>query len=207
MREPFPYRRAAVMLLGLVLISAGLALFKLSATGNDPSTAFVLAVGNRLRIDISVMLPVINSIWFIAEVLWGRKYIAFGTFANWFLVGPMASLILRLLSPLVPEVLTFGIQLLIVCIGVPVVCMGCALYQTADLGIAPYDAMAIMLDDRLPFPYFWCRVMVDSFFALCAFLLGGIVGLGTLLCAFGMGPFITFFTKTVARKLCGVKEA
>lgn len=203
MRKNFPFRRTAVMLPGLVLLSAGLALFKLSATGNDPSTAFVLAVGGKLHLDLAVMLPLCNALWFIAELLGGRKYIGIGTFANWLGVGPMASLFITLLSPLLPETMTFGIQLLIVVIGIPILCLGCSMYQAANLGIAPYDALAMILEDRLPLPYFWCRIIVDSICALCAFLLGGVIGLGTLVCALGLGPIITLFTNTVSNKLCG----
>ena len=39
-----------------------------------------------------------------------------------------------------------------------------------------------------------------------AFFLGGIIGLGTLVCALGLGPFIQFFNVHISRKLCGYEE-
>ena len=41
---------------------------------------------------------------------------------------------------------------------------------------------------------------------LIAFLLGGIVGIGTLVCALGLGPFISFFDRHISRRLCGVDK-
>ena len=58
-----------------------------------------------------------------------------------------------------------------------------------------------MMSDRLPLPYFGCRVLTDALCALLAYLLGGLIGLGTLICAFGLGPFVQFFTKHFSEKV------
>ena len=58
-----------------------------------------------------------------------------------------------------------------------------------------------MMSDRLPLPYFGCRVFTDALCALLAYLLGGLIGLGTLICAFGLGPFVQFFTKHFSEKV------
>ena len=81
-----------------------------------------------------------------------------------------------------------------------VCCFGLSMYQTADLGVSPYDSMALILDRRLPrVPYFWCRIFTDGLCALVCYLAGGIVGLGTLVTAFGFGPVIAFFNRFVPR--------
>ena len=79
--------------------------------------------------------------------------------------------------------------------------LGVSLYQTADLGVAPYDYLSLGLRDHTPFPYFGCRVFTDALCALLCWLLGGLVGLGTLLCAFCLGPFIQFFDGRFSRKV------
>lgn len=91
--------------------------------------------------------------------------------------------------------------------GVIILSFSAALYQTANLGIAPYDAISLIMDEHLPLPYFWCRIITDSTCAVVAFFFGGIIGLGTLFCALGLGPFINYFTHTAARKLCGYEKA
>lgn len=82
-----------------------------------------------------------------------------------------------------------------------VLSFACAMYQTADLGIAPYDSISLIMDERLPMPYFWCRIITDLLCTLLAVVFGGIVGLGTLFCAFGLGLFISFFSKRVVRRM------
>ena len=90
-------------------------------------------------------------------------------------------------------------------IAVPVTAFGCSLYQTADLGVAPYDSLALALRDHLHKPYFGCRVFTDALCALVTFLLGGLVGIGTLVCAFGLGPFIQFFNGAFSEKVLRYK--
>lgn len=199
------WRRLVVMVVGIVLLGMGVGIFKLSAMGNDPSSAMVMALGDAIGMPFSKLILITNSIWFIFEILLGRKMIGVGTFFNWVCVGMFADMWAGLITQVVTIPEAFVGRLMVMVPGILILSLACALYQTADLGIAPYDAVSIIMSQRLPIPYFWCRIITDSFCALMAFLLGGIVGLGTLVCALGLGPFINFFTKTVARRLCGYK--
>jgi uncharacterized membrane protein YczE len=92
-----------------------------------------------------------------------------------------------------------------VALAVPVTALGASLYQTADLGIAPYDYLSLGLRDYTPVPYFGCRVFTDALCALLCWLLGGLVGIGTLICAFCLGPFIQFFNGLVSERVLRYK--
>ena len=189
------------MLLGILIMAIGVVLFKLSLMGNDPSTAMVIAIGDQVGIDFSLILIGMNFLWFLVELRWNRKLIGVGTFVNWFLVGPLASGYEKLIRKvwLVPgELLP---RLLLMAAGVIILSLSCALYQTSDVGIAPYDALSITLSAKTGKKYFWCRILTDSVCVLIAWLLGGIIGAGTLVCAVGLGPFIQFFTKHIAKPL------
>lgn len=202
-------RRVLVMLLGIVLIAVGVALFKFSKMGNDPGTAFAIALGDILGVRMSSMIIVCNSAYFLVEILFGRKLIGIGTFINALCVGPMAELVLSWLdkiSWLHGGNLPFLPRLAIMVLGVLILSLSASMYQTADTGIAPYDALSLIMSRRQKkIPYSWCRIAVDSACALLAVLLGGFVGLGTLICSIGLGPFITFFDRTVSRPLCGLR--
>ena len=184
----------------------GIAVFKISLMGNDPCSALALAAGERAHIDLPVIMIMLNCMYFLMEGIWGRRYIGIGTFANWFGVGALASFWLACINRyfVIPQ--TFLFRLFLMLIGVLLLSLAASMYQTPDLGIAPYDAISIILADKLPIPYFACRVFVDSVCAIAAYMLGGLIGLGTLACAVGLGPFITFFNHHVSEKLCGVKQ-
>lgn len=199
-------RRFIVMVTGLLIMGLGIALFKISLMGNDPSTAMVMAIGDKINMDFSIVLIMANALWFLIELIFGRRYIGIGTFANWFGVGTLASLWIHGIYSVFSIPQAFSVRVCIMLIGVLVLSLAASMYQTSDMGIAPYDVLSIILSERLPLPYFWCRVLTDSVCAAIAFLLGGLIGLGTLVCALGLGPFITFFNKFVSEKLCGYKK-
>lgn len=202
----FNLRRVLVMCLGIVIMGLGISLFKISLMGNDPSSAMVMALGDRLGIDFSVMLIIMNSLFFLVEILLGRRYIGIGTFVNWFCVGILASFYTRLITSFWTVPNAFLPRLALMGGGVLVLSLSASLYQTADLGISPYDSLSIIMRNRLPVPYFWCRIFTDAACSAICWVLGGIVGLGTLFCALGLGPFIHFFNRTVSEKLCGVQK-
>ncbi|NCB93186.1 MAG: hypothetical protein EOM40_11625 [Clostridia bacterium] len=195
------------MVMGILIMGLGVALFKLALMGNDPSSAMVMAIGDKIGLDFSIMLIIMNALFFVVEIIWGRKYIGIGTFFNWFGVGILTTIYLKIINSLVIIPDAFLPRLAILVAGILVLSLSGSLYQTADLGIAPYDCLSIVLNDKTRFQYYWCRIFTDAISTLICFLLGGIVGLGTLVCALGLGPFIQFFTKHVSRKLCGYGDS
>lgn len=196
------WRRFVIMIFGIILMGMGICLFKLSLMGNDPSSAMVMAIGAVIGVPFSVLLIGFNLLWFVVEICLKREIIGPGTFFNWFCVGMFADMWTNIITSLVNVPDHFFGRFLVMLAGILILSLSCALYQTADMGIAPYDALSIIMEERSPLPYFWCRMITDSVCAIIAFLVGGIVGLGTLVCALGLGPFINFFTNKVAKKLC-----
>lgn len=200
-------RRIAGMVLGNFILGIGIAVFRTSLLGNDPYSAMLMAGADRLPIAYSTLMLIVNAVVFIAEILWGRHFIGIGTFVNWFLLGYVASFFIDVFAVFqIPE-RGIVIRLLTVAVGVLVVSLGVSLYQSADLGIAPYDSLSIIISEHCPLPYFWCRLGTDVVCTAVCFVLGGIVNVGTAVCAFGLGPFIHFFDRAVSRKVLGIKES
>ena len=81
------------------------------------------------------------------------------------------------------------------------------MYQLPKQGVAPYDSISLIMTEKWPkIPYFWCRVSNDAISALVCWLAGGIVGLGTLVSAFGFGPFVQFFDTHFTSKVLAKLE-
>ncbi|MGN0661914.1 MAG: YitT family protein [Faecalibacterium sp.] len=186
-------RRMVGMIVGIIIVGLGIALFKQSHLGNDAFNALTIRLSELTGLSLGVQNLLTNIILFILECIWGRKYIGPGTLVNGMGIGFIVTLFYDPISAWCGPARTLPVQLLWVALAIPVLALGASLYQTADLGIAPYDFLSLSLRDHTPFPYFGCRVFTDGLFALIAWLLGGLIGLGTLLCAFCLGPFIQFF--------------
>lgn len=196
------WKYVIVMCIGNIILGLGIAIFKFSGLGNDPFSGMVMALSDRVRIEYAVFLIMINTIIFIVEFILGKKLIGLGTFVNALLLGYVVTFFYNLIVSVAGEPGQLSQRILIVCIGVIVTSFGVSMYQLPKQGVAPYDSMSLIMTERLKkIPYFWNRVVTDAFCALICWLTGGIVGLGTLVSAFGLGPFVQFFDTHFTSKL------
>ena len=196
----FSAKRVFWCLVGVIIIGLGCALFKQSACGNDAFTALNITISERTGISLGTVTVLINCFYLIFPLIWGRKYINIGTILNGVLLGYIVDFFYKIISGAFGAPATLAVRLVWLVPAVIVISLGISLYQTADLGVGPYDYLALGLRDHLHLPYFACRIGTDSLCALIAFLLGGLIGIGTLLCALCLGPFTQFFDRTVSAK-------
>ncbi len=199
-------RRIAGMVIGVVILSLGIAIFKESMMGNDPITAFNIRLAEILGLSLGVTNLSVNLVFLLLEFIWGRKYIGIGTLFNGACVGYMVTFFHGWIQRWFGTADTLPVQLVWVLAGVIITSFGASLYQTADLGIAPYDYLALGIRDHSRFPYFGCRMFTDGAASLSCFLMGGLIGLGTLVCVFGFGPFIAYFNTHVSQPLISGKR-
>ncbi len=195
------HRRFIGMIIGNVLLGIGVSVFKFSGMGNDPFSAMCMAVSNQLNLPYASFLVLLNVFIFIIEITFGRKLIGVGTFVNWFLVGYVAEFFMWLADITITPPQTIFLKLLFVILGVILTSLGVSLYQTSDAGISPYDSVSLIMKERLPIPYFWCRMTNDGLCAIIALLAGGLIGLGTFICALCLGPIIHFFNEKFSKKV------
>lgn len=194
------YRRLIGMLIGNFTVGVGCALFKWAAVGNDPYSAGSMALAAFFSIQYGVFNMIYNCSFFVVELIWGRKYIGIGTIINWFGLGFFTQWTYTLLTHLGMPV-TWPQKILVMAIGIVVICIGLSLYQTSDTGLSPYDSLSVMMNQYWHIPYFWCRMITDCISVLICFLAGGLLGVGTLVCAFGLGPIIHLFNKKISEPL------
>ena len=194
--------RILLMIIGNVVIGLGISVFKLSGLGNDPFSGMVMAMGALLHMPYANFQVMLNIVLLMIEIFAGRKYIGAGTIVNALCQGYFSTFFNFVLAHTVNAPQTMWQRIIVVCLGVIICSLGLSLYQTADVGVAPYDSLPLIMAERWPkSPYFCYRISLDALFALICYLAGGIVGLGTLVAAFGLGYFINLFNVHLSSKL------
>ena len=146
-------RRILGMVAGVVIIGIGIAVFKFSHLGNDSISALNLRLAELAGLPFSIENVLMNLFLFVPQLIWGRRYIGLGTIINSFCIGFIVTFTSNAMTAAFGSADTLPVQLFWVAVGVLVVAFGCSLYQTADLGVAPYDALSLMMSDRLPRVY------------------------------------------------------
>lgn len=192
-------KRILASLAGNILVGLGIAIFKFAALGNDPYTGMNMALAETLGIPFPTLQLGVNLLFFLLQFVFARQLIGFGTLFNALFIGSLVDFFYRVMAGTIGGPGTFPVQLLVMLIGMMICSFGLSLYQCSDLGVSPYDAASLILDKKLArIPYFWCRIFTDGVCALICFAAGGIVGVGTLVTAFGFGPFIAAFNRVVS---------
>ena len=87
----------------------------------------------------------------------------------------------------------FRFQLLIIFAGILLVGFGTAMYLIANLGAGPRDGLMTGLQKKTNAPIALVRTSIEIIVVLLGWFLGGIVGIGTLFYALGIGPAIAIF--------------
>lgn len=195
-------RRFMIMAAGNLFLGLGISIFKLSGLGNDPFSGMVMALSDMAGLSYATLLLIINAVLFVYELMAGRKLIGAGTVVNAFLLGYIVTFFYDMLLVFIGIPERMHLRVITVLAGVIMTSLGVSMYQSPCVGVAPYDSISLLLAEKRPhIPYFWYRISTDALSALICWLAGGIIGFGTLLSAFGLGPVIHFFNVHVSSKL------
>ncbi len=191
--------RIAVLMLGLTIAHLGVTLFLLSDLGSDPFNVFVQGLFRTLgrllhwpflthgRTHIAVSLLII-----LVLLVVDRSYLKIGTALCMLFGGPIIDFFSALLTPALAGA-ALPLRILMLVAGCVILAFGMTIVIRSDAGTGPNDLVALVLSEKRGWPFSWTRVGVDALFALLGFLLGGVVGLGTVICMFLVGPVAGFF--------------
>ncbi len=170
---------------GLTLFGLGEGLLIVSLSGASPWS--VLAQGISIKSGLSVgLLTFIISI--SALILWIplNQKPGIGTILNALIVAVMIDICIKFLPS--PE--NYLSQILLGAIAVLIVGLGGGIYLIANLGAGPRDGLMVGLQIKTNLPIAAVRASMEITVVCVGWYLGGIVGIGTLLFAFGIGPCV-----------------
>ena len=170
---------------GLILFGLGEGLLIVSASGASPWS--VLAQGLFLNIGFSVGLISI-FISLVVLLLWLplKQKIGIGTILNALIIGLMIDVCIRHVST--PE--NYINQILLGAVAIATTGLGGGIYLVANLGAGPRDGLMIGLQKKTNLPIALVRGTLEITVMSVGWYLGGTVGVGTLLFAFGIGPCV-----------------
>lgn len=179
------FSRITRLLVGLVLYGVGCALTVAAGLGVDPWTVFAQGLSNVTGMGIGWIT---NIIGLGVLLLWIplRQRPGIGTIANILLVGTSMQLALGVL----PHPDDPWLQAALLIAGVVTVAGASGLYIGADFGPGPRDGLMTGLHGRLGWPIWVCRLLVEGSVLVLGWLLGGTVGVGTVVFALGIGPLV-----------------
>lgn len=203
--------RVAILFAGLVIAHLGVTLFILAELGNDPFNVFIQGLLRTLeKVVTHPLLTQGNvhlciSILIVLVLLWvDRSYVRIGTLVCMAAGGPIIDVFSRLLKPLFEAVPGLGFRLAMLAAGCVILAFGMTLVIKSQAGTGPNDLVAVVISDKLKKRFSIIRILVDFCFVAVGFVLGATVDVGTLVCAFLVGPVAGFFLPRSERIADGI---
>lgn len=181
-----------VLVGGLWLFGTGEALLVDAALGNAPWTVFAQGVSVRSGLSIGVA-TFFTSVAVLLLWIPLRERPGLGTVANAVVIATALQIMIEVLPG--PE--AFGWRLLQVIVGIALVGVGSGLYLTTNLGPGPRDGLMTGIHVRTGIAVTPVRLGIEVVVLIVGWLLGGTVGLGTLLFALLIGPSVGYGLRLV----------
>ncbi len=180
--------------LGLVLFGLGEGLLIVSFAGASPWS--ILAQGIALNVDLSIgIITVLISIGVLFLWLPLKQKPGIGTILNAIIIGLMIDVCIKFIPT--PE--NYLNQLILATIAVLTVGLGGGIYLVANLGAGPRDGLMVGLQKKTNLPIATVRAFLEITVMSIGWYLGGTVGIGTLLFAFGIGPSVALGLSIVGK--------
>lgn len=194
-------RRLVLCAVGVLFMGVFVSLLIETDYGQDPFTFFNLVLSSRGPLSFGTC-EVIENVVVFAFVFWRRRdLIGIGSFLNMILIGYISDFCRWVYRMTLPAGFFLGLARVPV-FAVAIVCfvIACALYMNADLGVAPYDALPIMLTVRFKrIPFRFVRMCFDFSVIGIGMLLGGMPTIGNILIALLLGPVVSLVGGILSR--------
>ena len=188
-------KKLLLFLLGMSIIQFGVALFLRMNIGSDPFTVFTQGLANTLNnLGMNVTTGTANRIilvvLFSIILLLNKNHIKIGTIICVIGVGPIIDLGVRVVSVLPVESYSYLLKMFFIALGCFIIAIGFSILSATKVGVAPNDIIPFIIKERINCEYRWIRICMDAFLLIGGFMLGGTVGVGTIIAMATTGPFI-----------------
>lgn len=204
MKKTFSARLAQflMVLLGTAVCALGIQLELFSGAGVDPLTMFEEGMGRTLGTATGNVTLGVNCVMLILAFAINRRRIWVGTAVTALLLGPFINLSAGAMDAMgmLPPADWAG-KLLFNVAGVLLCGAGIAIYLLPDYGVGAMEVVMIFLSEKLHLPYGPVRVGMDCTWGVLGFFLGGTLGVGTIIGAFGIGTSMDLCLRALQRLL------
>ncbi|MBE5906085.1 MAG: hypothetical protein E7277_04710 [Lachnospiraceae bacterium] len=194
-------KKCIAALAGIFLVGVGVAFNAMAHLGNDPVGIFYDGIRNFLgltQVQLGIASNIVNLTIVVILLFIARQYVNIGTviyllpYGNFVDVG--TKIYLHVFSQAV-----FWQRVVAVVIGCFLIFLGVAIYIAVNIGVDPMTGVALFIGDKLKLPYKKAKVIYDISITTIGFLLGGKLGVVTVISALIAGPIIQKLSEFVTR--------
>jgi uncharacterized membrane protein YczE len=194
------FGKVTILIIGVIIMTFGGTILVIAEIGGDSilvfEQGFTFLIGLTMD-DLGIGILIINVIFLILVFFIDRKMINIGTVLVVVLVGPFVKFIMEM--NIIPVPTSFGFKVLLSFIGCLIASLGVSIYIYANVGYAPFEGLMIIVKNKLNCRFVYVKVIGDVILFLLGWLMGGVVGLGSLMTLVIFGPMIEVYTRLLLK--------
>ncbi|MGL5718742.1 MAG: YczE/YyaS/YitT family protein [Paraclostridium sp.] len=191
------------LFIGLFVCAIGIVLTINANLGLAPWDVLHEGVSKNINITMGQASIVIGVIFVILDILLGEN-LGWGTIFNMMFVGVFMDFLM--LNNIIPISSNFVMSIIMMLLGMFVLGIGCVLYIGAGIGSGPRDGMMIALNKRTNKSIRLIRTIMELGALVAGYLLGGTVGIGTIISGIGLGYIMQFTFKLCSFNTATIKH-
>ncbi|WP_270648168.1 YczE/YyaS/YitT family protein [Paeniclostridium hominis] len=180
------------LMVGLMFCALGIVLMINANLGLSPWDVLHEGISKSIGITMGQASILISAIVIILDIFLGEK-LGLGTILNVITIGWFMDILM--LNNIIPVANTFSLGILMTFLGMILMSVGCYLYIGSGLGSGARDGMMVALQKRTGKPISVVRGGLEVGVLITGFLLGGTVGVGTIISSIGLGYCIQLVFK------------
>ena len=187
-----------IVYLGIFIAAIGVSSILVANVGGDPITIFTDGLAYVYGQPYWVMSIISNSTFFVLALIFARHHVFIGTLMHALFMGMNISFIRPILEGWMEKIgHSWWADLLFFAVGLLLLGIGVGIQLSARYGVTGVDALVSKVSEKARTQYRFIRIIFDALFVLIGWLLGGVVGYGSIVSFVLNGPIIQATAKFV----------
>ena len=195
--------RFLLMIVGLTLFALGIVITIKANVGYAPWDVFHAGLANTIGLSFGTISILVGIVILVINSLF-REKLGLGTILNIVLIGVFIDIIF--LIDFIPTINNPVIGIAVLLLGLLIISLGSYFYIKSAFGAGPRDNLMIILARKTKIPIGICRSIIELLVTIIGWILGGMVGIGTLISVIGIGFCIQITFKILKFDVTSVKH-
>jgi uncharacterized membrane protein YczE len=194
-------RRIAVVFLAVIGMGFSLAFLIRLSWGTDPCSCMNLGISSMLGWTFGTYQALFNLCLAVIVFFADRSMFGWGTLANMFLIGYIADFTVWASRFWISDaaILREPVRMIMLLLVLPVFILSASVYMNGNLGVAPYDAIPMLISGRTHISYTLIRMGFDFTVCIIGYLTGGSLGPITIAMALFLGPTVSWVGRHIEK--------
>jgi len=184
------------VLIASMFMAIGIVFELFAALGGDSITVIEEGLSKTLGVMVGTASILYSTFMITLVFFFARKYLGWTTIANALMIGSFMNLFYPLLAPIFTSDILFY-RYLVLLASVVLISIGCVILIRYQSGMNTADALATEIAARLHVEFRYARIALDGLMIGLGYVLGGTVGIGTIIAMALTGPAIDYINKLV----------